>query len=108
VLLDSTHKTSAFSNTPPQLQPKIVNTEPSLEHVDRHPCLASSFWPQMSSSTMVSHKSSPKNPCLSPAWSNPLPRAATTFGSPSDAAFISSEWSGADSYTPPESDSVNT
>jgi hypothetical protein len=105
VLLDSTHKASAFSNSPSP--PKSANTESLLEHIDRHPCLASSFWPQMSNSIMISHKSSPKNPCLSPAWSSPLSRAETTFESPSDAAVLSSERSGDHDYTPPESDSVD-
>lgn len=68
-LLDSTHKASAFSTLPP-LSSTI--TQDAADHVDRHPCLASSFWPQMSNSTTVSLGGSPKNPCLSPAWSSPL------------------------------------
>jgi hypothetical protein len=69
-LPDRTRMTSPFSNVS---TPK--GSEYMMEHVDRHPCLASSFWPQMLNSTTVSLGSTPKNPCLSPAWSNPIPQS---------------------------------
>ncbi|KAH5170353.1 hypothetical protein HBI25_006070 [Parastagonospora nodorum] len=69
ILLDSTHKASAFSTMP---HPSSTVTQDAAEHVDRHPCLASSFWPQMSNSMTALLGGSPKNPCLSPAWSGPL------------------------------------
>lgn len=104
-LLDSTHKASAFSNKPPP--PKNSSTKQPAERVDRHPCLGSSFWPQMFNST-VSHNSTPKNPCLSPAWSSPLSRPATTFESQGVVAMVSSDWSGVDDFTTPGRDSVDT
>jgi hypothetical protein len=57
-LLDSTHKASAFAPSPPH---KNYSGQNAPEHVDRHPCLASSFWPSMPKSTTAT-SSTPKNP----------------------------------------------
>ncbi|CAN9225144.1 unnamed protein product [Alternaria alternata] len=43
VLLDSTHKASAFSRMPRQPH---VDVESTPREIDGHPCLASSWWPQ--------------------------------------------------------------
>jgi hypothetical protein len=43
VLLDSTHKASAFSRMPRQPH---VDVESTSREIDGHPCLASSWWPQ--------------------------------------------------------------
>lgn len=45
ILLDSTHKASAFSKLP-RPQPEIRPSPLVYYDEDRHPCLASSFWPQ--------------------------------------------------------------
>jgi hypothetical protein len=85
MLLDSTHKASAFSTLP--TPPSISSTQNAIEHVDRHPCLASSFWPQMpKASTVMSGM--PRNPCLSPAWSSPMPRIARGVEDSSDSGHV--------------------
>ena len=43
VLLDSTHKASAFSRMPRQSNTGVEGT---FREIDGHPCLASSWWPQ--------------------------------------------------------------
>jgi hypothetical protein len=43
VLLDSTHKASAFSRMPRQPH---VDVESTSREIHGHPCLASSWWPQ--------------------------------------------------------------
>ncbi|KAF1916495.1 hypothetical protein BDU57DRAFT_516637 [Ampelomyces quisqualis] len=68
ILSDSTQKASAFSNSPRPTKP-IPEYKPN--HVDRHPCLASSFWPQRPNLTKESLGSTPQS-LLSPAWSSPI------------------------------------
>jgi hypothetical protein len=71
-LPDRSRKSSPFSTVS---TPK-ASSEYMMRHVDRHPCLASSFWPQTPNSIMVPLGGSTKNPCLSPAWSNPISRTS--------------------------------
>jgi hypothetical protein len=65
---DGTHKGSTFSKLPP---PQGSRPQITTDHVDRHPCLASSFWPQRPNWTAGAGVM-PKNPCLSPAWASPV------------------------------------
>jgi len=71
VLLESTHTASGFQKKLKIPQLGSPDTGESSEYIDRHPCLASSFWPQTPNSSSRSHGSTPKNVCLSPAWSSP-------------------------------------
>ncbi|OAL04571.1 hypothetical protein IQ06DRAFT_267882 [Phaeosphaeriaceae sp. SRC1lsM3a] len=71
-LMDSTHKISAFSNMPRPEQSDVE--EISEGYVDPHPCFTSSFLPQMPNSLSSSVRTTPRNPCLSPAWSSPMSR----------------------------------
>jgi hypothetical protein len=81
VLLDSTHKASAFSKLPP---PTGSRPEFATDHVDRHPCLASSFWPQRPNWTTGTNSVS-KNPCLSPAWASPVCQMTRVFDDSMDS-----------------------
>lgn len=113
VLLDSTHKASAFSNLP-RPQPHVSTASHIYYDEDRHPCLASSFWPQTpntldsslsgespttawveaasaTSSSTPDSQCQKKNPCLSPAWASN--RSARTAGSAKNAS-LSPPWSG--------------
>jgi hypothetical protein len=105
VLLDSTHKASAFSNMSPF---NVTNSKDAAEHVDRHPCLASSFWPQVSNSTTISVSSIPKNPCLSPAWSIPLSQATTTSNNKGKNPCLSPAWSSTEAFTPSSHSTTDT
>lgn len=90
VLLDSTHKASAFSRISPRSSAEAAD---AYGNADRNPCLASSWWPQTPNALTVSSPgSSPqrnfttppidtksvtvsfdnknKNGCFSPAWTN--------------------------------------
>jgi hypothetical protein len=80
-LLDSTHKASAFA---PLLPQNNHSGENAPGHVDRHPCLASSFWPSIPISTTATN-SMPKQSCLSPAWSSPIPQRARVLEGSTEA-----------------------
>ena len=88
ILLDSTHKASAFSRVPSKSTEVVKGAYASI---DGNPCLASSWWPQTpngsiasSGSTSRTFSQSPadtreatvtfnndrKNACFSPAWIN--------------------------------------
>ncbi|KAF2822519.1 hypothetical protein CC86DRAFT_357432 [Ophiobolus disseminans] len=100
VLLDSTHKASAFSKHPRQLRIGTPDTgEAPLEHIDRHPCLASSFWPQTLNKSTALPGHTPKNVCLSPAWasSNYMP---TTFDDRQQNVSLSPSWTSSEFTTP--------
>ncbi|KAF2848463.1 hypothetical protein T440DRAFT_491129 [Plenodomus tracheiphilus IPT5] len=73
LLLDSTHKASAFA----KLRPSHHRNSPTLltEYPNGHPCLASSWWPQTPNSLSTTNSTSasnmtPSNVRLSPAWNN--------------------------------------
>ncbi|KAH7406533.1 hypothetical protein DE146DRAFT_396212 [Phaeosphaeria sp. MPI-PUGE-AT-0046c] len=71
-LMDSTHKISAFGHM--SKAPELGVEELPEEHVSPHPCLASSFWPQVPNSSSAWVTTTLKNPCLSPGWSSSLSR----------------------------------
>ncbi|KAH9862860.1 hypothetical protein J1614_010953 [Plenodomus biglobosus] len=88
LLLDSTHKASAFSN----IRPSRTYTHSSpTESPDAHPYLTSSGEPQtpnsMESATTWENK--PENPCLSPAWNN---TNTVTFNNEKKNACYSPAW----------------
>ena len=107
VLLDSTHKASAFSNPPRKLHLGNPDNGVPLEHVDRHPCLASSFWPQTPNRSPGSQESAPKNVCLSPAWSSPR-YMTTTFDNRQKNARFSPAWTNDELTTPSSHDPSST
>ena len=104
VLIDSTHKASAFSTLSRFGSPE---TRSSTRFVDRHPCLASSFWPQTPNTTTASLGSTPKNVCLSPAWSSPSSGLTTTSDTTSKDMCLLTAWTRTDT-TPSSNDSPGT
>jgi hypothetical protein len=94
VLLDSTHKTSAFSN-PSRPRPEY---KPDL--VDRHPCLVSSFWPQRPNTTKASLASTPQT-LLSSTWSSPIASMEGIYND-SETEYLSPA-SGSTNLTTPKS-----
>ncbi|CAO2649793.1 Nn.00g010850.m01.CDS01 [Neocucurbitaria sp. VM-36] len=88
VLLDSTHKASAFSNL--QNHKKSKSTQLLFEHNDSHPNLASDLWPQTpKTSTKLSNNTS-NDARLSPTWSETL---SVTFENEKKNACLSPAWS---------------
>jgi hypothetical protein len=65
---DGTHTAHAYSKLP-----LFTRSSPQspIDHVDRHPCLASRFWPQRPN-WATGTDGIPKNSCLSPAWASPV------------------------------------
>jgi hypothetical protein len=104
VLLDSTHKASAFSQLDTIMSTRIELPD---EHVDRHPCLASSFWPQASNSTTASLSGTSRSSCLSPAWSSTVSQIATTFDNREKSARFSAAWTSPELETPSSLDSLD-
>lgn len=90
ILLDSTHKASAFSKLRPS--DRMHNPAPPFENADSRPCLASSWWPQVPNAltTRSSPQVTPSNACLSPAWSSTL---SVTFDNEKKNGCFSLAWS---------------
>ncbi|KAL5117142.1 hypothetical protein ACEQ8H_004967 [Pleosporales sp. CAS-2024a] len=72
---DTCSEPSAFSN---MQFPSPAPSKTETSQIYGPPYLASRSWPQISNSTILSMDSgAPKNPCLSPAWANPLSQTSS-------------------------------
>jgi hypothetical protein len=83
------------------------STDSLLQYTDRDPCLASSFWPQVSNSTVASLGNTPKNPVKSPAWSSLVSQMTTTFDNRPKSSKLSPDWTSNGLPTPFSPDSSN-
>ncbi|KAH7377403.1 hypothetical protein BKA66DRAFT_422314 [Pyrenochaeta sp. MPI-SDFR-AT-0127] len=87
VLLDSTHKASAFS--------KIRRPDQGISSdiTDGHPCLASSWWPQSPNTSTDSSAGTSKHVSMSPTWAGMVFEPTLTDQTEKRNACLSPAWS---------------
>lgn len=97
ILLDMTHKASAFSKIP---RPAEGVEELIAGYEDRHPCLASSFWPQIPNNGPVLGASTPVGTDISPARGSLVSRSPSAQENGEKSTSPSPAWTTTSDFTP--------
>lgn len=103
ILLDMTHKASTFSKIP---RPAEGVEELDNGYEDRHPCLASSFWPQTPNNGPMSRVHTPLSTDVSSMWATSASSSAQ--GSREKRSSLSPAWTTIEDLTPSSNESPST